>query len=181
MIKFATIIIIGGILGALMGYYGKCTSGSCPLTANPYRGAIYGILMATLLVFVLPKTNSGKLPSSKRKEDLMVLQLEKQVDFKNQVLESSDVCLVDFFSHNCPPCRMLDPTIKQLGQEYNGRAKIIQVDLDQIPELAGRFGITGIPAVLFFKDGREVQRLVGLRSKAEYSQLLDGLIDTNDQ
>ncbi len=181
MIKFATIIIIGGILGALMGYYGKCTSGSCPLTANPYRGAIYGILMATLLVFVLPKTNSGKLPSSKRKEDLMVLQLEKQVDFKDQVLESSGVCLVDFFSHNCPPCRMLDPTIKQLGQEYNGKAKIIQLDVDRVPELAGQFGITGIPAVLFFKDGREVQRLVGLRSKAEYSQLLDSLIDTNDQ
>jgi len=180
MIKFATIIIIGGILGALMGYYGKCTSGSCPLTANPYRGAIYGILMATLLAFALPKTDSGKLPSNRKKESTMVIQLEKQADFKNQVLESSGVCLVDFFSHNCPPCRMLDPTIKQLGLEYNGNAKIIQVDVDQVSELAGQFGITGIPAVLFFKDGQEVQRLVGLRSKSEYIQLLDSLIDTND-
>jgi len=181
MIKFAVIIIIGGILGALMGHYGKCTSGSCPLTANPYRGAIYGILMATLLVFALSKTDSSKLPSNKRKENSMVLQLEKEVDFKNQVLESSDVCLVDFFSHSCPPCRMLEPTIKQLGQEYDGKAKIIQVNLDQVPELARQFGINAIPAVIFFKNGKEVQRIVGLRSKAEYSQLLDSLIDTDGQ
>jgi thioredoxin 1 len=84
--------------------------------------------------------------------------------------------LVDFYSNSCPPCRQLAPTVEQLAEEYEGRAVVCKVNVEKAQALARQYGIQGIPAVLFFKQGQETQRLVGLRPKSAYEQVLDRLV-----
>jgi thioredoxin 1 len=71
---------------------------------------------------------------------------------------------------------MLAPVIEKLAEQYAGRAIVVKVNVDRLPEVAGRYGIQGIPAVLFFHKGEEAERLVGVRPQGAYSEILDKLI-----
>lgn len=93
--------------------------------------------------------------------------------FDADVLGGDDVVLVDFWATWCGPCRAIAPTLEQLADEYQGRAKIVKVDIDANPESAQRFGIRSIPTLLVFKNGERVEAVVGGRPKAELAVLLD--------
>jgi thioredoxin len=81
-------------------------------------------------------------------------------------VEHSDVpVLVDFWAAWCGPCRMVAPVVDQIAQEYAGRLKVAKVDVDAEPQLAQRFGVSGIPAIALFKDGEVVSHAVGARPK----------------
>ena len=81
-------------------------------------------------------------------------------------VESSEVpVLVDFWAAWCGPCRMVAPVVDQIAQEYAGKLKVGKVDVDSEPELARRFGVSGIPAIALFKDGKVVSTTVGARPK----------------
>ena len=92
--------------------------------------------------------------------------------FQEEVLQSDKPVLVDFWAPWCGPCRMLAPAVAQIAEEYEGKAKVCKVNVDDEPELAGRFGIVSIPTVLVFKNGQLSDTLVGLRPKAELEALL---------
>jgi thioredoxin 1 len=74
------------------------------------------------------------------------------------------VTLVDFWAPWCGPCRMQIPVLEQVASRLGSRARVTKINVDQYPELAGRFQITGIPTLLLFKDGRLVREFVGLQS-----------------
>lgn len=77
-------------------------------------------------------------------------------------LQSSDLpVLVDFSATWCQPCKVLAPTIDTVAKEYSGKLSVFKVDIDASPDAAAHFGIRGVPTVIFFKDGREVDRFVG--------------------
>ncbi len=77
-------------------------------------------------------------------------------------LKSSDLpVLVDFSATWCQPCKMLAPTIDTVAQDYSDKLSVFKVDIDVAPDTAAHFGIRGVPTVIFFKDGREVDRFVG--------------------
>lgn len=79
-----------------------------------------------------------------------------------RTLESSDLpVLVDFSATWCQPCKMLAPTIDTVAQDYSDKLSVFKVDIDVAPDAAAHFGIRGVPTVIFFKDGREVDRFVG--------------------
>src|SRR5512145_3058389 len=82
-----------------------------------------------------------------------VLQLDG-TNFDREVLQSEVPVLVDFWAAWCAPCRMVGPSIDQLAGEYEGRAKVGKVNVDEAGDLAARFGITSIPALLYFKGGK---------------------------
>jgi len=166
-------VLIGGAIGAGLGYFGKCSSGTCPLTANPYRGAIYGAVMGALLVSVI----SPKL--TQRAESSNIVHIDSKADFKTHVLDKRGICLVDLFSNRCPPCRILAPTISSLADKYAGRVTVCKVDVGRVPAVAQRYGVRAIPTVLIIRNGKELNRLVGLRSKAEYVTLLDKFVGEN--
>lgn len=86
------------------------------------------------------------------------------------------VVLVDFWATWCGPCKMLAPTIEELAEDYEGRAVVCKVDVDENPSLAMRFKVMSIPTVFIFKDGEPVKKIIGLSDKEEYEEVLDSLL-----
>ena len=86
-------------------------------------------------------------------------------NFKTEVLDSSIPVLVDFTAVWCGPCKMVDPIIKQLAGEWEGRVKVLKCDADQNPEVLMKYGIMGIPTVMLFKDGNMLERTTGYQPK----------------
>lgn len=82
--------------------------------------------------------------------------------FDADVLRSEIPVVVDFHATWCMPCKLLGPALEKLADEYPGRLRIVKVDVDQEPELAGRYDIHGVPALLFFHRGTVVDSAVGL-------------------
>ena len=91
-------------------------------------------------------------------------------NFQSEVLQSPQLVLVDFWAAWCGPCRALGPTIEELAEQYDGQVKIGKLNVDDNPEVAAQLGIGSIPAVLLFKDGEVIERLVGVRGKEAYEQ-----------
>ncbi|MGL4946342.1 MAG: thioredoxin [Cetobacterium sp.] len=92
-------------------------------------------------------------------------------NFKNEVVESKGIVLVDFWADWCGPCKMLAPTLEELSEETT--AKICKVNVDESGDLAGDYGIRSIPTMIVFKDGVKVDQIVGLRQKSELLEKLN--------
>ena len=86
-------------------------------------------------------------------------------DFDAQVAQSKGVALVDFAASWCPPCKMLAPIIAQVSGEVAGKAKVFSVDVDDCRNTAAKFNVMNVPTMIFFKDGKEAARIVGLVPK----------------
>ena len=99
----------------------------------------------------------------------------KDAEFR-AFLEEKSVALVDFWASWCGPCRMVGPTIEQLAQEYEGRASVGKVNVDEEGGLAGDFGVMSIPTVVFLKNGQEVERKIGFMPPTAFTEVLDELV-----
>jgi thioredoxin 1 len=93
-------------------------------------------------------------------------------EWEAEVVQSAVPVLVDVFGAYCPPCRALAPTLDRLASEYEGRAKVVKLDVEADRELAGRLHVASVPTVIAFRDGKESGRLVGLRPEGAYRKLL---------
>lgn len=85
--------------------------------------------------------------------------------FQETVIESPGLVLVDFSAVWCSPCKMLDPIIEQLADEWDGRVKVVKLDVDNNPNVAMQFQVLGVPTLLLFKDGEVRERLTGYQPK----------------
>lgn len=96
-------------------------------------------------------------------------------NFEQEVEKSDQVVLVDFFADWCGPCKMLAPVLDELAEETDGKAKIGKINVDQERDLAKKFRVMSVPSILFFKDGKEMDRMVGAHSKEDLLAKIDSL------
>ena len=94
-------------------------------------------------------------------------------EFDQTVLKSDKPVMLDFWAEWCQPCKMLTPTVEELAGEFEGKVLVGKLNVDDNPNTATNYGIRGIPTLLFIKDGKVVQQLVGVKSKAEIKKVIE--------
>ena len=97
-------------------------------------------------------------------------------DFDSKVRNAQGAVMVDFFADWCGPCKIVAPVIEQLAKKFDGKAGVFKINTDQAQSLATSLGIRGIPTMIFFKDGQEVDRIVGVASGDALEAKLNSLV-----
>ena len=100
----------------------------------------------------------------------------KNDDFDREVVKSEVPVLVDFFATWCGPCKMLAPVLESVAQQFQGKAKVVKVDIDESPELAQQYGVTAVPTLLVFSGGKAVQKAMGFQSQKQLAALLGAVV-----
>jgi thioredoxin 1 len=95
--------------------------------------------------------------------------------FQNEVIESAEPVLVDYWAEWCGPCKMIAPILTEIATEYQGKIKVAKLNIDENPQTPPKYGIRGIPTLMLFKDGNVEATKVGALSKSQ----LTAFIDTN--
>ncbi len=96
--------------------------------------------------------------------------------FRKLVLESDEPVLVDFWAEWCGPCKQVGPVVEELARDYDGRARMVKVDVDKNPKLSTQFSIRSIPTLMVFKNGEVHETLIGAQSKRDLSAAVNRAI-----
>ena len=96
--------------------------------------------------------------------------------FKSEVTDSPLPVLVDFWAPWCGPCKMIAPVLEELAQEYDGKAKIVKINIDDNQNTPAQFGVRSIPTLILFKNGNEVEKIIGAQSKDKLKALIDSAL-----
>ena len=102
----------------------------------------------------------------------MSVNAVEKTKFQTEVLESTKPVVVDFWAPWCGYCRRLAPAVERLEAEIGSKVTVLKADIDELPEIAQQYEIDTIPTLILFKDGKEAERFVGLRSREELEQVL---------
>lgn len=94
-------------------------------------------------------------------------------EFEASVVQNEKPVIVDFWAEWCQPCKMLAPTVEEIANDYDDQLLVTKLNVDDNPATATKFGIRGIPTLLFFKGGQVVQQIVGVKTKAEIKKIID--------
>ena len=94
-------------------------------------------------------------------------------NFQSEVLTSNKLSVVDFWAEWCGPCRAIGPIIEDLSKEYDGKVNVGKVNVDNNPQISMNYGITSIPAILFFKNGEVVDKIVGAQPKGNFVKRIE--------
>ena len=97
-------------------------------------------------------------------------------NFKQEVLKSDLPVLVDFWAEWCMPCRMVAPTVEAIAKKYKGKLKVCKVNVDKAPKTSSEYGIMSIPTLAIFKNGKVVDKVVGVLPEAELASKVDSHI-----
>lgn len=96
--------------------------------------------------------------------------------FKTEVLEAQGLVLVDFWAPWCGPCKQMAPILEEVASQYEDKVKVMKINVDENQSISGEYSISGIPTLIFFEGGQEVDRQVGLMSKNELEKKFESLL-----
>ncbi len=94
-------------------------------------------------------------------------------NFENEVLKNDKLTVVDLWAEWCGPCKQMNPIVEEVAEEYEGRVVVGKLDVDSNPRIPMEYNVRGIPTFLFFKNGKLLDRLIGYRSKKDFSQKIE--------
>jgi thioredoxin 1 len=97
-------------------------------------------------------------------------------NFEDEVLKSELPVVLDFWAEWCAPCRAISPIIKQIAEDYDGKVKVVKMNIDENPQTPGKYGVRAIPTVLAFNNGQVVEQLQGARPKAAFEEMVTKLV-----
>jgi len=92
------------------------------------------------------------------------------------VLKYQGLVMIDFWAAWCGPCRIVAPTVEELAKEYTGKIKVMKLNTDNNPDIASKYNIMGIPTLMFFKDGRKLDQIVGAVPKQQLKEKIESLL-----
>lgn len=104
----------------------------------------------------------------------MLKMIKSNEEFEESV--KNGVNIVDFYADWCGPCRMLTPIMEELANKYESKINVLKVNVDNLPELAGKYNVSSIPLVLFFKDSEVKENILGYRPKEAFIKILEKLL-----
>ena len=162
-------LLIGAAIGGVIGYFGKCSTATCPFTSTWWGAAILGAVIGAFIsnfvtgVQTTPEglTNVIDIESSTQFEEIVSGAGEKDV-------------LVDFYMNMCPPCKKIMPVIYSFAKDNSENLIVLKVNAPKIKELSVKFNVSGVPALLHLKNGKEVSRKVGYQSAEELKNWILG-------
>ncbi len=99
-----------------------------------------------------------------------------KTNFEKKVLRNPNLVMVDFFAHWCGPCQRIAPFFDDFTIDYKNRMKVYKVDIDKSPEIAEEYGVLSVPTVKFFKNGEEIDSILGAKSKEVFIKKIEELI-----
>ena len=163
-------LLIGGGIGTALGYYGKCSSGTCPLTSTWWRGAIYGAVLGGVFYLI----SGGSTPAAMNQSTANVKRIS-EAQFDAEITQSALPVVADFYATWCGPCKILSPRLDEMAGTLTNKIKFVKINIDEAPRLAQRLAVQAVPTLVFFKNGNAVDTLVGLPPADTLKARLDSL------
>ncbi len=175
-------ILSGSVYGALDEIHQAfLPTRSC--SAADLAADVIGVVGAVVVVSVIGRASNSHTPThnhadphSKEEMEVMSEVTLNKDNFQSEIIESDQPCLVDFWAPWCGPCLMMGPALEKIAEDYAGKAKVGKVNVDENGELATKYGIRSIPALMFFKGGEVVAQVIGVQTEGALTSQLDELI-----
>ncbi|MCK5852446.1 thioredoxin fold domain-containing protein [bacterium] len=152
-------IIAGAAIGGALGYFGKCSTGTCPFTSTWWGaaalGAVFGLLLSNFFAGV-PKTP----------EDVTnVIDINSTAEFETAIRNAGDKSIIaDFYLTTCPPCRKLMPELYALARKHPDKIVVLKINASKNRELSTKYAIQAVPALFHIKNGETVSKSQGYKS-----------------
>lgn len=128
------------------------------------------MILAKLVLTLVKEIGASPVSRLKNKGSIMATVKVTDASFAQDVLQSSEPVVVDFWAEWCGPCRMIGPALEEISDEMAGKVKIAKLNVDENPEVSSQLGIRSIPALMLFKDGKVVSQKIGAAPKGDLAK-----------
>lgn len=162
VLVFAAMILGGGLLGFGWAKLVGCPTGGCPLTATPWRGTLFGMVMGGLMAMSSMTSKPAASSAPKLPGEEAIVHIESNEQFRALIAPGTGkTVLVDFYADWCGPCRHFGEILAEFAPKHKDAITVVKVNVDKLTDLDREYKIEVIPTVILFRDGKMEKQSVG--------------------